>query len=184
MKINKKALHFSIFFLSLVLIGGTMIACAQEHPEHPQEHPKEHPSKEHPSEHPAEHPAEHPSEHPQAKKQELTKEALAEAIENYINEESTKTEGYYLFNDPKERKDLYLKLDRVHKERLSRLSADIYFACADFKEKGGTMYDLDFFMKGTSTDDLTFDEVYLHKESGKERYVWVEKDGFWQRQMP
>ncbi len=166
MKINTNALHLAVFFFCVALIGGTMTACAQEHPEHPQEHP-----------------AEHPSEHPQAKKPEVTKEALAEAIANYIDEESAKTDGYYLFHDPKENKDLYLKLDRVHKERLSRLSEDVYFACADFKEKGGTMYDLDFFMKGASADDLTFDEVYLHKKAGKERYVWVEKEGFWQRKM-
>lgn len=169
MKTKKSYVHFSIFFLSLVLIGGTMIACAQEHP-------KEHPSKEHPSE--------HPSEHPKAEKKEVTKEVLAEAIADYINKESAQTEGYYLFNDPEEGKELHLKLDRVHKERLSRLSEDVYFACADFKEKDGTMYDLDFFMKGASVDELTFDEVYLHKKAGKERYVWVEKEGFWQRQMP
>lgn len=168
---KKNYLYLVVFSLSLAIIGSTMIACAQEHP-------KEHPSKEHPSEHPAE----HPSEHPQAEKPEITKEALAESISAYIAAESAKSDGYYLFHDSKADKDLYLKLDRVHKERLSRISGDVYFACADFKEKGGTMYDLDFFMKGTSADDLVFNEVYLHKEEGKERYVWIEKDGFWQRQ--
>ncbi len=170
MKSNKTILYFTVLLFSFALIGGTMIACAQEHPEHPKEHPKEHP-------------AEHPAEHPEAEKPEITKEALAMAIENYINKEAAESDGYYLFHDPKEKKDLSLKLERVHKERLSRISEDVYFACADFKSKDGIMYDLDFFMKGTSPDNLEFNEVYLHKKEGKERYIWIEEGGLWKREM-
>ena len=67
---------------------------------------------------------------------------------------------------------LELKLDKVHKERLSRIKDDVYFACADFKNSDGVIYDLDIFMEGASVDELTVNEVIVHKQDGKARYGW------------
>jgi len=177
-------------------------AAKTEHPEHPAkevavaktEHP-EHPAKEvaaakteHP-EHPAkevaaaktEHP-EHP-EHLKAAAAAVTKELMAEAITGYINKDSGLKGGYFCVYDGKANKPLALKLDKVHQDKLAKVSDGLYFACCDFKATDGTMYDLDFFMmSGPGPMGLLVSEVAVHKESGKPRYGWAEKDGVWSKQ--
>jgi hypothetical protein len=125
-----------------------------------------------------EHPSEHPSKEGAA---ELTKDELADAIEVYIEDTSAKQEGKFTAFDPKTGTTLELTLDKVHRERLSKVGDDLYFACADFKTPQGKVYDLDVFMKGSSKDDLTFTEFTIHKEEGKERYTWYEEEGVWLR---
>jgi hypothetical protein len=128
-----------------------------------------------------EHPREHPSEHPASKKAAVTKETLAAAITDYVNKESELKGGYFLFFDREQDKPLALRLDKVHQDRLSTLGDDVYFACADFEDTGGDMYDLDIFMKkGTSGFDVT--DISLHKKNGEARYDWIEKDGIWSKQ--
>lgn len=129
---------------------------------------------------------EHPSEHPTKKgqaapAQEVTKEAIAGAITAYVNEEAAEHEGFFPLHDDEEGKDLSLTLEKVHDDRLATISSDTHFACADFKSKEGTMYDLDFFVKGTSPDKLEVIEVFIHKKDGKERYLWVEEGGVWMK---
>jgi len=137
--------------------------------------PKEHP--EHP-EHPG---GEHPSEHPSARAKEVTKESLAEAITSYIKKDAELKGGYFCIYDPKAKAVLVLALDKVHQDKLAKVSDDLYFACCDFKAVDGKMYDLDFFMK-SSPAGLMVSEVAIHKEAGKPRYGWVEKDGVWSKQ--
>ena len=129
-------------------------------------------------EHPAEHPAEHPKE--SGGKVTVTKDELADAIEVYVKEAST-AEGYFVVNDEEAGKELKLTLDKVHRKRLSRVGEGLYFACADFKNIDGTIYDLDVFMKGTAKDNLSFSKFSVHKEAGKERYTWYEEGGVWKR---
>ncbi|MCI0695121.1 hypothetical protein L0337_24315 [candidate division KSB1 bacterium] len=139
------------------------------------------PRKEHP-EHPGgEHPSEHPSEHPTAQAKEVTKESLAEAITSYINKDAELKGGYFCTYDPEAKAVLVLTLDKVHQDKLAKVSEGVYFACCDFKATNGKMYDLDFFMKATDSG-LQVSEVTIHKESGKPRYGWVEKDGVWSKQ--
>ena len=38
---------------------------------------------------------------------------------------------------------------------------------------------LDIFLQGKNTDNLTVTEISVHKEDGKARYSWVEEDGIW-----
>ena len=132
-------------------------------------------------EHPAEHPEEHPSEHPEGggKTATLTKDQLADAVEDHVEAESAKTGGFFVVTDDQTGEQLKLKLDKVHRKRLSKVGADKYFACADFESDTGRMYDLDVFMTGTSKDNLVFSEFTVHKVNGKERYTWHEKDGMW-----
>jgi hypothetical protein len=141
--------------------------------------PCEEPPAEHP-EHPAEHPSEHPSEHPTARAQEVTKESLAEAITSYINKDAALKGGYFCIYDPQAKTVLVLTLDKLHQDKLAKVSEGLYFACCDFKATNGKMYDLDFFMK-TAASDLEVSEVTIHKESGKPRYNWVEENGVWIR---
>ena len=68
---------------------------------------------------------------------------------------------------------------KVHKERLSHIGEDIYFACADFNADNGKVYDLDIFLHGTNTDNLTVTEISVHKEDGTARYGWIEENGIW-----
>jgi hypothetical protein len=182
----------------LTIVGVLMfgvVAFAQEHPEHPakkdekKEHP-EHPAKqeaaakkEHP-EHPAKQAAakaEHP-EHPKAAMAAtVTKEMMGEAISGYINKDSALKGGFFCVYDAKANAPLALKLDKVHQDKLAKVSDGLYFACCDFKATNGTMYDLDFFMKATPMG-LMVSEVAVHKEAGKPRYGWTEKDGVWSKQ--
>ncbi len=139
---------------------------AQEHPEHPTKAKKE--KKEHP---------EHPTE---AKASAVTVEQMAHAITHYINSDSELKGGFFFVYDASAKKTLQLTLDKVHTERLSQCGDNLFFACSDFKSASGKMYDLDFFME-SKDGKLAVTEIMIHKEDGKARYSWVEKDGVWSR---
>jgi hypothetical protein len=129
-----------------------------------------------------EHPAEHPWKHPQGSQQAgISKVDLADAIQKYVKKEADLKGGFFLVYDKTAGRTLTLTLDRGHRERHSRVAADTYFACADFKTPEGKTYDLDIFMKGPSKDKLQVTEISVHKENGKERYNWVEKNGVWSK---
>ncbi|NPA51505.1 MAG: hypothetical protein GXO22_01270 [Aquificae bacterium] len=134
------------------------------------------------AEHPSEHPEkqEHPSEHPEEKKESrITTQDIALAAEKYIK--SQYVDGYFLYKDPNTQKVLKLKLDRIHKERLSPIGNNTYFVCADFIAEDGTRYDLDFFMKGETPDNLEVYDLTVHKINGNPLYVWVKVGEVWQR---
>jgi len=123
-----------------------------------------------------EHP-EHPSEHPTSKKHaKLTIVELAISIENYIQNDINLKGGFFVY-DNKEILDLTLM--KIHKERLSNIGGDTYFACADFKASNGKIYDLDIFMTGETQKNLDVTEINVHKENGKARYHWENKRGIW-----
>ncbi|MCK4958737.1 MAG: hypothetical protein KAT00_05045, partial [Planctomycetes bacterium] len=123
---------------------------------------------------------EHPSEHPEGgESAALTKDVLADAVEAYVEKTAAQQGGYFTVVDDKTGEQLKLTLDKVHRERLSRVGPELYFACADFKTPTGKVYDLDVFMEGTSVDNLTFSKFDVHKEEGKERYTWYEEGGVW-----
>jgi hypothetical protein len=124
--------------------------------------------------------AEHP-EHPTGKqKPALTKEQLADAIEAYIKK-GADANGNFSITDEKTGEKIPMKLEKVHRERLAKVGAEEYFACVDFKCPEGKVYDVDFFMKGTAKDNLTFTEFMIHKVDGKPRYTWHEENGVWKR---
>lgn len=140
-----------ILALALVL-AATLPVAAQEHPEHPE------------------------SEHQKA----LTADELADAIAAYV-EDRAGDDGYMTVTDAKTDEELELKLDKVHRERLSQVAESTYFACADFVTRDGTVYDLDVFMKGTDPMDLEFHDLSVHKVAGEPRYTWYEEDGVWKK---
>lgn len=133
-----------------------------------------------------EHPAEHPAGAKQAEQPKkvsvipITKDNLAEAIAAYIDDQSGK-DGRFIVKDDETGQDLALELVKVHKDRLSSVGDNAFFACVDFKAEDKKIYDLDVFMKGESAEKLTFDKFTVHKENNVERYTWVEKDGTWKR---
>jgi hypothetical protein len=86
-------------------------------------------------------------------------------------------------NDPAQGTTLGLTLMTVHRERLSQLADGRYFACADFKGNDGHIYDVDLFMRRESTG-LRPTEVIIHKQDGKARFDWVERNGTWSQTPP
>ena len=110
----------------------------------------------------------------------ITLQNLARAIEGFV-EADIILRGAFLVIDPKTDTVLKLKLEKVHKERLSHIGEDIYFACADFNAENGKVYDLDIFLQGTNTESLTVTEISVHKENGTARYGWQEENGIWSK---
>lgn len=152
-------LHHPLILIVLVLtlaLGLPAAAQQQEHPEHPEES----------------------GEHAAA----LTADQLADAIAAYVEERSG-DDGYMTVEDPETGEELKLKLDKVHRERLSRVAPDTYFACADFMSADGVVYDLDVFMKGSDPAALEFHDLSVHKVAGEPRYTWYEEDGVWKKKM-
>lgn len=130
----------------------------------------------------AEHPMEQPSGHPTGEvKKPLTKKEMSAAIQSYIKSESSQHGGYYEIYDDLQGKKLYLKLKKIHDDRLSHVGNDVYFFCVDLADKDGKIYDLDFFMKRDRDGDLNVTEVTIHKQEGKERYTWYKEDGIWKK---
>ena len=110
----------------------------------------------------------------------ITLQNLAQAIESFV-EADINLRGAFLVIDPSTNEVLKLNLEKVHKERLSHVGDDIYFACADFNADDGKVYDLDIFLHGTNTDELTVTEISVHKEDGIARYGWKEENGIWSK---
>ena len=108
----------------------------------------------------------------------ITLKNLARAIESFV-EADIILRGAFLVIDPSTDEVLKLNLEKVHKERLSHVGDDVYFACADFNADNGKVYDLDIFLHGKNTDNLTVTEISVHKEDGNARYGWLEQDGVW-----
>ena len=111
----------------------------------------------------------------------VTIDNLADAIEKYISEETAKNNGNFVMVDEKTDQQIMLKFDNVHREKLAKLAPDHYFTCVDFKDSQGKVYDLDFFMKGLTKDDLVFTEFMIHKVGGEKRYEWIEVEGFYKK---
>jgi hypothetical protein len=129
-----------------------------------------------------EHPAEHAHSPPTGRPSPLiSKDDLADAIERYVKHESALKGGFFLVYDKVTGRTLQFTLEGVHRERLAHVGEGTYFACVDFKTPEGKVYDLDIFMKGPSKDKLEVTEISIHKEGGKERYRWAERDGVWSK---
>lgn len=144
------------FTLAMPALAG---AQEEEHPEHPEKT------------------EEHPETDAEA---DLTVDELADAIADFV-EDRAGEDGYMTIHDPVTEEDLELRLDKVHRERLSKVAPGTYFACADFVSRDGVTYDLDVFMKGTDAEALEFHEVSIHKVEGEPRYTWYEEDGTWKK---
>lgn len=108
----------------------------------------------------------------------VSTDLLAQSITNYVQTEAARHGGEFPVNDPAQQTTLGLTLTTVHRERLSQLADDRYFACADFKGRDGHTYDVDIFMRRESTG-LTPTEIIVHKQDGKPRFDWVERNGRW-----
>lgn len=130
--------------------------------------------------------ADHPEQTVRLKEKEksmVTLEDVAKFAEEYIQKNSR--DGIFKHYDKKAKRELELKLDKVHRERLSQIKKNEYFICADFKGKDGHTYDLDFFVQGKGKSYLNIDKksIAIHKVNGKENYTWNynEKKDIWEK---
>lgn len=152
-KMSKRFMVFSVMFIAFYMLN--IYGCKKhEHPEHP--------------------------EGPEAK---VSMEELADAMEEYINEQAAAHGGRFAAIDEREGKMLSLTLERIHREKLAMIAEDTYFACADFTDEDGKVYDLDVFMSGPDKDNLVFSEITVHKEDGVARYTWYEEGGIWKKKV-
>jgi len=142
----------AIAMIGLIVLFNAVISSAGEHPEHPMEHPSE-----------------------SAK---VDTEAIATAITDYVATDAKLKGEYFLIYDPVSKSPLLLTLTKVHKDRLSKVGEDLYFACSDFKEKEGKVFDLVFFLR-PEHGELKVTEIMIHKVEGKPRYEWYEEKGVW-----
>lgn len=156
-----KLKNYMILWVGVIVVLGVSMWGCKDH-EHPTEHPDEHPAK-------------------TSEQTSISKDQLADAVEAYVAKESAGESGYFEAVDEKTGQTLQLKLDKVHRKRLSKVGDDLYFACADFTTPQGKVYDLDVFMKGKDKDSLSFSKFSIHKEDGVERYTWYEEDGIWKK---
>ena len=139
-----------IVILLFAAVVSLGFAVAQEHPEHPT--------------------------NKKAAKKGYTVDDLDKAIRAAIA--AKETNGIYQLKDGDKTWDL--KLDKVHRERLSRIDESTYFACTDFMSSDNHTVDVDFFMKDDG-GKLVMTDATLHKVDGKPRYNWKEENGYWVR---
>lgn len=118
---------------------------------------------------------------PTAEPATLTADNFADAVEAYILKRAARADGYYTVFDDKTGRQLKLTLDRVHRKRLAKVSQNLYYTCADFIGADDEIYDLDFFMRGTHSDDLAFSKFLIHKVGDQKRYQWYIERGLWKR---
>ena len=124
-------------------------------------------------EHSKEHPKEHPTEHPKPAVL-ISKEDFSKIVDAQIKKASETSDGFYVVNDNVMHKSWWLKLDKIHTDKIVKLSDTKCFACADFKASDGAV-DLDFYMtKGK--DGWAVSEVIVHKVDGKPRFMYNEKN--------
>lgn len=160
----KKFCPLALAFAAAACFLASPLA-AQEHPTK-KEGKQEHPKKEHPK-----------KEHPKAS-QAVTTDDIDAGIRSHIQEKASG--GSFSVQDDVLKKTWELELVRVHKDKLTPLSEDTYFACVDFRANDGTMVDVDFFLKKDG-DRLVVTDTSVHKVDGKARYSYEEKEGVWRR---
>ncbi|MCI0441635.1 hypothetical protein L0244_00805 [bacterium] len=155
----------------LVLCWGSFAQAAAQQQEHPegqqQEHPKE--KQEHPKK----------EEHPKGSQKKMTTDEIDAAIRSSIEQQS-QTDGFFHVQDNVLNKSWNLKLDKVHKDKLTAMSADTYFACVDFNADDGTKVDVDFYLKNED-GKLVVTDTSVHKINDVARYMYEQKDGYWVR---
>ncbi len=105
---------------------------------------------------------------------------IAAGIEGHIDRSSRANGGFFKLDH--QGVTLNLRLIRIHMEYLANLGDGVQFACVDLVGSDGTVYDVDFFLKGTSPDALSVTETHVHKLDGRPIYTWEQKpDGTWHR---
>ncbi|MDA2925082.1 hypothetical protein MYX84_04165 [Acidobacteria bacterium AH-259-O06] len=86
-------------------------------------------------------------------------------ITRYI-EEDTALKGGFFLKDPRNDQVQVLSFDHVH-EAVHEVEDGGYYACVDFKDTAGNIYDVNIYLKGAATE-LKPHKLIVHKISGEE----------------
>lgn len=126
----------------------------------------------------AKHQAEQKKQQNQPTQDEPSIKKLAKAMGKYIKKKSKESDGYFKVYDPKTRKNVLLKLTKIHKDQISKLENHNYFTCSDYVDTSGTTYDLDIFMH-YQNGVFTPSKTTIHKIDGTPRYYWYKVGDKW-----
>jgi hypothetical protein len=107
-------------------------------------------------------------------------EDVVRAVEEYINEKTGTSGGVFVIFDEELQREARLRLHEVMWDHLGRVSADTYFACAEFVTDDGDIYDVDVFVQQEG-EELVFREMMIHIVNGEERYKWYKEGDLWRR---
>jgi len=88
---------------------------------------------------------------------------VKQAIEDYIARD-TQLRGAFFLRDPRDGAILRLSFDHVH-ERVSPAEGGTHYACADFKDDTGNVYDVDVYMQRSGSAYQPA-KLVLHKVNG------------------
>jgi hypothetical protein len=102
---------------------------------------------------------------------------VANTVRAFINEEARAHDGFCRINDPVENATLDLRLKDVYTEKLMKVQPNTFVACATLETAAGTAYDVDFYLKGTTPQNLKVVDVSIHAKNGVQRYAWVDEKG-------
>ncbi len=109
----------------------------------------------------------------------VTIEEIAAGIENHIASQAQAGGGYFKIQHGDRELDLILV--RVHMEYLAYLGHGLSFACVDLAATDGSVYDVDFFMKGPA-GAMEVTETSVHKVNGQPLYAWEQQpDQSWRK---
>ena len=103
---------------------------------------------------------------------------VADTVRSFIGDETHTRDGLCRINDPVENATLNLRLKDVYAEKLMKIQPDTFITCAFFESADGTSYDVDFYVKGTTRQNLKVVDVSIHSKNGIERYAWADDKGF------
>lgn len=92
------------------------------------------------------------------------KQNVIQKIESYIQKDSKLKNGF-LINNSKTGESLNLNYDYVH-ESVKKTDDGRFFACVDFTDNTGNVYDLDFYLE-EKDEELKVNEIVIHKKNGK-----------------
>ena len=111
----------------------------------------------------------------------ITVQTLSRVIQNHIEHGAALNGGYYVVFDKQTDQPLMLQLEKIHNDRLSKVSDSLYFACVDMRSREGKRYDIDFFIQ-QKNKALIVSKVIVHKVNGKPRYIWRYRNGYWEQE--
>ncbi len=99
---------------------------------------------------------------------------FTDIVTKFVAEQAQKNQGFFVVKDDRDGSYRYLKIVRVFRDRIMRLSPLEVFGCVEFDGANGTSgkYDLDFFL---SNEDWAWkvSKLLIHKVNGQARFHYT-----------
>lgn len=109
-------------------------------------------------------------------------EDVEKDLKTFIESERSRSQGVFSVKDEVLNHPRKLALDKIHTDKIVKLSDGTSFVCADFKDSSGDTVDVDFFMTPTPSGSVEkVSKIQIHKVNGNARYTYVESNGKWEQ---